>query len=660
MQIVDQAFIERQYIETRESSQEANYFRQLMDIERSMENTTIALGFELKRTHAKYLQQAADFIREQMARLQTEVRAESRLSARSESRLSVVHHSLATSSPSLAANADHFPPPVPTLPPALAQETRLQLLPPVLPSPVDFTPAFAQLRQSQHRRVAGAEPTPHSQSATLDADSVDRAAAATDDDSGDASVSLTEGSDLSPFAATLPPSQQRSFTDLAQQRRSATMSSAFILQAHRGLGVFAAESGGRASSSSSSLSLSSRPFDSASRVSGLARIMGSATPLAPPTPSAQLPQQRAGSAQSVGSDVSEESLADLLLLASGSARPSHRSPLAAIASEFFSASQESMSTVALSDTVGSNSSALFDAQQHMLLHSSSATLVTPTKSSSRQNAAADSGGSATAMAAPRPIAMNSGVSNSMGYFSGHRKTHELLAREEDLATTPPSKPSTIHWPPRSEGRRPPSSRTSSIAIDTQDMTAEELLESLKLPPAASILGSSTPTRTTGSFASSTPGSGSLGRHSPRPRAGSYSDLCRSFPALTQTLQQPQRFSMLSESPSSDTTLPPLHHPGAFATTPRNSKPASYVFQTSKTPMTMSRGSVGTLAGEFDSRAEIKINLGLDKAPEHSHGAAQTLGHGTMTSGTRTNRTGKRMGPRRRSRSVGAWDRSVAK
>ncbi|KAJ1812731.1 hypothetical protein LPJ75_003509, partial [Coemansia sp. RSA 2598] len=70
LSIVDSAFIETQYVETRESSQEADYFKQLMDIERSMENTTIALGFELKRTQAKYLQQAADFIREQMVRFQ--------------------------------------------------------------------------------------------------------------------------------------------------------------------------------------------------------------------------------------------------------------------------------------------------------------------------------------------------------------------------------------------------------------------------------------------------------------------------------------------------------------------------------------------------------------------------------------------------------------
>ncbi|PIA15495.1 hypothetical protein COEREDRAFT_82034 [Coemansia reversa NRRL 1564] len=68
--IADQAFIETQFIETRESRQEADYFRRLMDIEQSMENTTIALGFELRRTQARFLQQAADFVREQLTRLQ--------------------------------------------------------------------------------------------------------------------------------------------------------------------------------------------------------------------------------------------------------------------------------------------------------------------------------------------------------------------------------------------------------------------------------------------------------------------------------------------------------------------------------------------------------------------------------------------------------------
>ncbi|KAJ2802484.1 hypothetical protein H4R20_003260, partial [Coemansia guatemalensis] len=68
--IADQAFIETQFIETRESRQEADYFRRLMDIEQSMENTTIALGFELRRTQARFLEQAADFVREQLTRLQ--------------------------------------------------------------------------------------------------------------------------------------------------------------------------------------------------------------------------------------------------------------------------------------------------------------------------------------------------------------------------------------------------------------------------------------------------------------------------------------------------------------------------------------------------------------------------------------------------------------
>ncbi|KAJ2331018.1 hypothetical protein GGH91_006520 [Coemansia sp. RSA 2671] len=284
-------------------------------------------------------------------------------------------------------------------------------------------------------------------------------------------------------------------------------------------------------------------------------------------------------------------MADLMLLSSGSPRRSHRSPLAAIASGFFSSSQESMATtIAHSDT----------ADPHHLMHSSLATLVTPTKPME---------------VGAQPIA----VSNSMGYFSGHnRKT-----RGDSLRDTPPSKPSTMHWPPRSE-RRPSSSRSSSMAIDTQDMTAEQLLESLKLSPVASI---STPTRP-----NITP-SGSLGRNSsPRARAGSYSDLSRAYP--------PPRFSVVSESPSSDSTI--LHASNASiasvgsigSTSSLGSLGKPYVYQSHKAPMSLGRGSV--LAG-FDG--DIKINLGLDKTPEQN---------------SRSLRTGKRVGPRRRSKSVGTW------
>ncbi|KAJ1898427.1 hypothetical protein LPJ71_006167, partial [Coemansia sp. S17] len=408
VQIVDQAFIERQYIETRESSQEVDYFKQLMDIELSMENTTIALGFELKRTQAKYLQQAADFIREQMARFQTDARAESRLSARSESRLSSL-----VISPVQSAEPPQLPP--------LPTHSEPLMLPPV-PSSVQHSSvvsypssSLAQALQAQHRRVAGAEPP---QSQLTDTESVDMPIEVSIGELRKETTILAGGD--RPFAGTMPPSLQRSYVDSIQQqqeRRSATVS----VHSHlpRGLGVHLASAE------------DTRSFGSESRVvSGLSRMIGSSTPVA---------------SLSAGSDTSELSMTDLLLLSSP--RRSHRSPLAAIASGFFSSSQESMATaIAHSDTVTDQT-----------LHSSLATLVTGPMETGAQ-----------------PIA----VSNSMGYFSGHnRKTRGDSLRGD----TPPSKPSTIHWPTRGSNR-PSSSRSSSMAIDTQDMTTEQLLESLKLPP----------------------------------------------------------------------------------------------------------------------------------------------------------------------------------
>ncbi|KAJ2344133.1 hypothetical protein GGH92_004614, partial [Coemansia sp. RSA 2673] len=546
VQIVDQAFIERQYIETRESSQEVDYFKQLMDIELSMENTTIALGFELKRTQAKYLQQAADFIREQMARFQTDARAESRLSARSESRLS----SLAIS-PVQSAE----PPQLPPLP-THSEPLMLPPVPPsVQPSSVVSYPSssLAQALQAQHRRVAGAEP-PQSQLTITDTESVDMPIEVSIGELRKETTILAGGD--RPFAGTMPPSLQRSYADSIQQqqeRRSATVS----VHSHlpRGLGVHLASAE------------DTRSFGSESRVvSGLSRMIGSSTPVA---------------SLSAGSDTSELSMTDLLLLSSP--RRSHRSPLAAIASGFFSSSQESMATaIAHSDTVTDQT-----------LHSSLATLVTGPMETGAQ-----------------PIA----VSNSMGYFSGHnRKTRGDSLRGD----TPPSKPSTIHWPTRGSNR-PSSSRSSSMAIDTQDMTTEQLLESLKLPPVTN-----TPTRP-----NATTPSGSLGR-SPRVRAGSYSDLSRAFPP-------PPRFSVMSESPSSDSTLQQLHASSASiasigsvgsSTSSMGSVSKPYVYQSHKTPMSFARGSVAVMAG-FDG--DIKINLGLDKTPEHST--------------TRSVRTGKRVGP----------------
>ncbi|KAJ2889007.1 hypothetical protein IWW38_004848, partial [Coemansia aciculifera] len=239
VQIVDQAFIERQYLETRESSQEVHYFKQLMDIERSMENTTIALGFELKRTQAKYLEQAADFIREQMARLQTDIRAESRLSARSESRLSVIAPQ--QQQPSVVHSEPLSLPPVP---PAAQSQSAISY-----PSS-----KLSQALQSQHRRIAGAEPPilpALSQFADLD-------------DSIDVSIGELQQETLSTLSADTivpPPSQQRSFAEsLDQQQRRAATLSAHSQMPHR-IGLPTTED-------------TRRPFGSESRVSGLSRMIG--------------------------------------------------------------------------------------------------------------------------------------------------------------------------------------------------------------------------------------------------------------------------------------------------------------------------------------------------------------------------------------------------
>ncbi|KAJ2165732.1 hypothetical protein GGH16_004296, partial [Coemansia sp. RSA 560] len=159
LQIADQAFIESQFIETRESRIEADYFKQLMDIERSMENTTIALGFELKRTQAKYLQQAADFIREQMARLQTE-RPDSRLTLRrSDSRATIGSMRSPTfdssPDPSNAARLAGSQSPVRSLAASLSQLSKTQPLPPLPPN----ANSLAKQPHRPHQRIVGPEPS---------------------------------------------------------------------------------------------------------------------------------------------------------------------------------------------------------------------------------------------------------------------------------------------------------------------------------------------------------------------------------------------------------------------------------------------------------------------------------------------------------------------
>ncbi|KAJ1890707.1 hypothetical protein LPJ81_005888 [Coemansia sp. IMI 209127] len=146
------------------------------------------------------------------------------------------------------------------------------------------------------------------------------------------------------------------------------------------------------------------------------------------------------------------------------------------------------------------------------------------------------------------------------------------------------------------------------------MTAEELLESLKLPPTGSMGTSSRPGSSYGS--SPSPG-GSLGRHSPLPlpRTSSFSDVgSRTLPSSTTT-----RFSsaVFSESPASDSTL----MSNAFTTT------------------------------SFNPKAEININLGLDNST-----AQGTASSAASRRGANSGTGSRRLGNRRRSRSICVWER----
>ncbi|KAJ2881973.1 hypothetical protein FB639_002495, partial [Coemansia asiatica] len=497
--IVDSAFIESQYVETRESSQEADYFRQLMDIEQSMENTTIALGFELKRTQAKYLQQAADFVREQMVRLQQpNGRSESQRISRSKSVAYSARQTDSDAPPMLpavqpkpdfyAAQSDNDEPPtlpaVQPLSPVLSLTASLAQLgrPPVPPS-APTTAAADTVRSQPHRRIAGSlaseppasspkEPTPT------------------------VSSSLAGGSNS---FATLPTHSPRP-------------------QDTAGLGI----------------DRQMRGFDSEGRQSGLTRMVNpGVTRIRSSTITTVL--QGSGS----GSDSDSDSA-----LSSPRTRRAHRSPLAAIASGFFASSQESMNTLTGSTDI--------DTQPPLL----TSTLITPTKN------------------------QQSTKNNTIGFSTAPRKYDRPLT---------PTKSSTVHWPQQS--RR-------SAVLDTADMTAEELLQSLKLP---STISSS---RINGSLTSSpvmTP-MGSLGRHSPLPRTASFTDIPCS----------PRRNrSSVADSQSSDLTLPP---------------PASMQ------------------SIRFDPNAEISLNLGLDKPA-------------LSVNSTRRHRRG--VVQRRRSRSVGTWDRATS-
>ncbi|KAJ2779287.1 hypothetical protein H4R18_004095 [Coemansia javaensis] len=490
--IADQAFIESQYVETRESSSEADYFRQLMDIERSMENTTMALGFELKRTQAKYLGQAADFIREQMAHLQAGVRAESRLSMRSPA-----------AEPGATFGSPSPPPAVPPLPSSVdSQQPPPAVAPPPLP-PSAQAAAAPQQPQLRHRgqRIVGPEPA------------------------------LEEAAALAAaVVASAPPRRQH----------PATMSSASAAAAVQ----------------------AARRVESESRASGLSRMLESAS----------------CSDESTAAD-SDSTMANLLQLAA-SPRQSHRSPLAGIASGFFSASQDSMATAVAHPEPGASTSST--SSLAAVLGGSHPSLATPIK-----------------IGAGQPALTVSKLMQPVGAMGHHRRTDSGSVRA-----------SSMHWPPRSE-RRP-----ASTVVDPHDMTAEELLESLKLPAGGALC---TPTRggTFGSLPrtpSSPRGAGSLGRHSPLPRSGSFSDLPHVLPFTSRTAAS-------TTSDASDVTLPADL---AFASY-RKLQPADEL-------------------PAFDPSVTVNINLGLDKTPPSS-----TYAHGST-------RRGRRTGQRRRSRSMAAWDR----
>ncbi|KAJ2157338.1 hypothetical protein GGF46_004573 [Coemansia sp. RSA 552] len=548
IQISDQAFIESQYVEMRDSSQEADYFKQLMDIERSMENTTIALGFELKRTQAKYLQQAADFIREQMARLQTDGRSESRLSMRSDSRSLYIRSPVPSNPDGTFPSTDNGDSPehpaagcrspVQSLAASLSQMSKLPEMPP-LPTKSTAGSAKPQLRL-QHQRIVGTDPSPARFTMPGGVEPIDEVA----EDSPSTAEELLQGSDS--YSPTTPrplplASESRGTT---KSQRAATVSAFPMLMALQQRG-----------------NVEPRGFGSEGRTSGLSRMMASDTAaLTPPPKQASASVTASSSNESWTAD--SGSMSDLPMLRSSPQPRSHRSPLAGLANGFFSSSQESITTaVALSEPTTSITSHLG------LLDSStqSLTSLTPTKPTKPKG-------------------------SSIGYFSGSRKANEI---GQDPT------PSTMHWPPRSERR--PTSRPHSASIDTQDMTAEELLESLKLP-SANAMGMTTPTRgTSGSFSSSP--SGSLGRQSPLPRSGSYTDLCRTFPSAPR--------SALSNQQSDADPFASKRQPFA---------------------------SVGARS-TFDVKPDINIDLGL--GPSSVGNAAGS-------------RRFRRPGHRRRSRSVGAW------
>ncbi|KAJ2524974.1 hypothetical protein GGI11_000425 [Coemansia sp. RSA 2049] len=817
LQIADLAFIEKQYIETRESSQEADYFKQLMEIESSMENTTMALGFELKRTQAKYLQQAADFVREQMARLQVEsTRSESRLSARSPAASAIIgggggtigatfsrslNRGLSESSGSEAAGTKapvHERPPLPQLPsaaPALVSETiggdSLQSGGTLRADDIQHQESHveADTMRPPHRRIAGPEPSNvlsnTRRSRTFGNNSSSNNVNDEDDDyyyadetvdvilsvsrkdleaastAAAEHVGKTGGSnslaDASLRVDQLPSvSKQRSssmatYSEQQQQPRWATVSNALGIRRRNHAGSLAIDGSNNSNSyfptaaDISGGSIAARGFHSESRTSGLSRMINAAAGRSGGSGSfrdtraqpdqrlaAGLNSRREPAAMTLGSDVDGSVNASGTFMTSTSAssynnsysnsssqsshcdtgnssprRHPHRSPLSNIASGFFTASIDSLATSTatiatemlapqsasttgsgvglleeLHDTHSHSSQQQQQQQRQRQLNASSGTLVGSMVKAKTSSTLADGTG-------VRPMSMvvgaasKNGGGGSLGYFSGHRKTHETSpssfgfgsidnivgggsrlkshgSGDDVLGSSFGSfRSSSGFWPPQSGSAsasaslradyKQRSSRSNSV-VDSQDMTTEELLESLKLPMPQSggggggggIGGASSRPGSSSYGTLPSPG-GSLGRHSPLPRTSSFSDMSRTLPFAASS-------AAISESPPSDSTLPPA---AAFGTG-------------------FSRVSVST----FDPHAEFNINLGLDSSAAPGErkiaaaASASSLGRsanqmaaarrannaGRTTGSSSSSSTGRRLGNRRRSRSVCVWER----
>ncbi|KAJ1964600.1 hypothetical protein GGI12_001305, partial [Dipsacomyces acuminosporus] len=613
LQIADQTFIETQYVETRESSQEADYFRQLMDIERSMENTTIALGFELKRTQAKYLQQAADFIREQMAKFQAEGRPESRISLapRSATRASVASP---IASPTFPVTADasgassslHKPSPTSSVESLVggasnasnndinAAESKAQhpLQPPATTPP---EPPIADIQEQL-------PPTSASPSLARDNASSDKPETPADTSVDSDTQKMKPSHSGSGTISSIGQPTQRKFSETAAAaslpKRLVNAPSAFSPHlAHH----VSATIGHTASSPVKTSPLSAG--GSEGRYSALARILS-------PTG-----MGFASSAGSASSDNTEPA---------NSAIPirSPKSPRSALTSGFFSAGPETVSAMYVEDikaVSAEDAAAAAAATSSTHTQVSSASINIPIKKKPADN---------TVAASMSPSIKTGGLS--------YRHPDSGRRQDEVPRSSTPTKSSTMHWPPRSPHRSP---RPASTAIDLQTFTAEELLESLKLPMiSGNTLGPSSRSGTPTSPRTPIAG-GSLGRTTRLGRSGSFSDLTAPNGATSRTFNYSNSSlprgtaATFGESPASgsDSTLP-----GDFATPPRPRQFASVSPQTAPTL--------------FDATAVFNINLGLDKKPS----GADDPKH--LTLGINSRRNANRRGQRRRSKSVGGWDR----